>query len=102
MSMSIVGAALQYRSMDDAPSDYKMMRTISGNNIDTTPQFPMRQFLYLGEATRRMLNGTFYDFFNAREFSETFLGTNIRQGVGNSLIDEVVQLGGLALGKQEI
>ena len=99
MSMSIVGAALQYRSMDDAPSDYKMMRTISGNNIDTTPQFPMRQFLYLGEATRRMLNGTFYDFFNAREFSETFLGTNIRQGVGNSLIDEVVQLGGLALGK---
>lgn len=60
--------------------------------MDTTPQYPMRQFMYLGEAVRRINNGTFSDFFKAKEFTETFLGTNIREGVGQSIIQEVADL----------
>ena len=44
----------------------------------------------LGEAVRhRVNNGTFSDFFKAKEFTETFLGTNIREGIGQSIIQEV-------------
>jgi len=92
LSMSVVGAAYQYRRMSDAPSDYKLMKTSENTVLDTTPQFPMRQFLYLGEATKRVMDGTFKEFFDFKEFSETFIGTNIRQGVGQSLIQEVADL----------
>ncbi|MDB3999719.1 hypothetical protein N9446_00075 [bacterium] len=92
MSMSVIGAAYQYRMLDDAPSDYKLMKTSSGTNLDTTPQYPMRQFLWLGEATKRLMDGTYDDWFDGKEFGETFLGTNVRQGVGNSIIDEVANL----------
>jgi len=60
--------------------------------MDTTPQYPLRQFLYIGEAMRRVNEGTFSDFFKAKEFTETFAGTNIREGVGQSLIQEVADL----------
>ena len=92
VGMAVVGAAYQYRSDEEAPADYKMMKTDDGTEMDTTTQYPMRQFLYLGEATRRLNDGTFSDWFNAKEFSETFIGTNIRQGVGQSLIQEVADL----------
>ena len=89
-SMSVVGAFYQYRTSEDAPSNYKLMNTGNNTVLDTTPQYPLRQFAYLGEATKRLVNGTFDDWFDGKEFAETFLGTNIRQGVGNSLIEEVI------------
>jgi hypothetical protein len=92
MSMSVVGAAYQYRTSEDAPSDYKLLKTGDNTVMDTTPQFPVRQFMYLGEAMKRAKEGTFIDWFNAKEFTETFAGTNIRQGVGQSLIQEVADL----------
>jgi len=92
VGMAVVGAAYQYRSDDEAPADYKMMKVDDGTEMDTTTQYPMRQFLYLGEATRRLNDGTFSDWFNAKEFSETFIGTNIRQGVGQGIIQEVADL----------
>jgi len=92
LSMSVVGAAYQYRTSEEAPADYKLLKTGDNTVMDTTPQFPMRQFMYLGEATRRLEEGTFNDFFDAKEFAETFIGTNIRQGTGQSLIQEVANL----------
>jgi len=94
VGMAGVGAAYIARSGEDSPADYKEINVGDGTVMDTTPQFPLRQYLYLGEATKRVMDGTFDDFFDAKEFSETFLGTNIRTGVGNSIIEEVVNLAG--------
>ena len=94
VGIGAVGAAYMARTLGDPPADYKEINVGDGTVLDTTPQFPLRQMLYLGEATKRIKDGTFDDFFNAREFFETFLGTNIRTGVGNSIVDEVVQLAG--------
>lgn len=95
LGMSAVGAAFMYRSDKDAPSDYKMLKTdliSEGSELDTTPQFPIRQFLYMGEATKRLRDGTFDDWFNAKELADTFMGTSIRTGVGSSIINEVRDL----------
>lgn len=94
VGIGAVGAAYMARSSDDAPADYKEINVGDGTVMDTTPQFPLRQMLYLGEATKRYMDGTFDDWFDGREFSETFLGTNIRTGVGNSITEEVVALAG--------
>tara|TARA_R100000773_G_C4221168_1_gene120119 strand:+ start:3646 stop:7245 length:3600 start_codon:yes stop_codon:yes gene_type:complete len=113
ISRNIVGmagvlAAYQARSTDDAPADYKELSMGDGTVMDTTPQFPLRQFLYLGEVTRRLNEEgpgwikTVDDWFDPKEFMETFLGTNIRVGVGNSIIEEVINLaGGSDLTKSE-
>ena len=92
VGFAAVGAAYIARSKEDAPADYKELNMGDGTVMDTTPQFPLRQMLYLGEATKRLMAGTFDDWYNTREFMETFLGTNIRTGVGNSIVDEVVAL----------
>tara|TARA_R100001480_G_scaffold35769_4_gene48139 strand:- start:3387 stop:6851 length:3465 start_codon:yes stop_codon:yes gene_type:complete len=92
IGLATVGAAYQYRTMDDAPSDYKMLVTGDNSEIDTTPQYPVRQFLWMGEAMKRLINGTYGDWYDDREMRETFLGTNVRTGVGNTLIDEVVDI----------
>jgi len=56
----------------------------------------------MGEAVKRLQDGTFDNWFDAKEFSETFIGTNIRQGVGQSLIQEVADLAtGVDLTDQE-
>ena len=99
ISRNIVGigtvmAAYMARSGEDAPADYKEINVGDGTVMDTTPQFPLRQMLYLGEAIKRIKDGTFDDFFSAKEFAETFLGTNIRVGVGNSIVEEVIELAG--------
>ena len=90
--IAVAGAAYQYRTSENAPSDYKLLRTSDDTVMDVTPQYPMRQFMYIGEATKRLVEGTFSDWFKANEFVETFVGTNIRQGVGQSLIQEVADL----------
>jgi hypothetical protein len=102
VGIATVGAAYMARSGDDAPADYKEINVGDGTVMDTTPQFPLRQMLYLGEATKRLQDGTFDDWYNTKEFAETFLGTNLRTGVGNSIVDEVVALaGGSDLTKDE-
>jgi hypothetical protein len=92
MGMAAIGAAYQYRTSEDVPADYKEMYTSEGVVMDTSPQYPMRQFLYLGEATKRTMDGTFDDWFDAREFAETFAGSNIRVGSGNAILEEVAAL----------
>jgi len=92
VGLAVAGAAYQYRTSEDAPSDYKLLKTGDDTVMDVTPQYPMRQFMYIGEAMKRMQDGTFGDWFKSKEFVETFAGTNIREGVGQSLIQEVADL----------
>jgi len=90
--IAVAGAAYMYRTSDDAPADYKKMSVTDETEADITPQYPMRQFLFIGEATKRIVDGTFDDWFDYKEFSETFVGTNIREGVGQSIIQEMADL----------
>jgi len=117
--LAAITAAYQYRASDDAPANYKQMNTgaiDAGTVMDVTPQFPLRQMLWIGEAIKRLdpdtaqflpqaqlatlgktneLEGTFGDWFDGKEFAETFAGTALRTGTGNVFIDEIAQsLGG--------
>ena len=87
--VAVAGAAYQYRTSEDAPADYKEMKVDDETVVNITPQFPMRQFLYLGEAVNQIRKGTFFDFFDSREFIETFAGTNFRTGVGQSIFQDI-------------
>ncbi len=92
IGIAVAGAAYQYRTSEDAPADYKKLKLDDGTVMDTTPQFPLRQFLYLGELVKRVREGTFEDFFDSREFLETFAGTNFRTGVGQSVFQDMADI----------
>ena len=87
--IAVAGAAYSYRTSEDAPADYKEMKVDDETVVNITPQFPMRQFLYLGEAVNQIRKGTLFDFFDSREFIETFAGTNFRTGVGQSIFQDI-------------
>jgi len=92
MGMAAVGAAYWYRSSENAPPEYNQVAVGTDAQMDTTPTYPMAHFLYLGEATKRMGEGTFDDWFDSQEFVELFTGSNFRTGVGNSILEEVAQM----------
>jgi hypothetical protein len=92
MGMAAVGAAYWYRSSEEAPPEYNQVAVGTDAQMDTTPTYPMAHFLYLGEATKRMGDGTFDDWFDSQEFVELFTGSNFRTGVGNSILEEVAQM----------
>ena len=89
--MGVAGAmaAYQYRTEPNSPEDYKEIGADDTTNIDITPQYPLRQFLWVGEFAKRMGNGTLTDWLDMKEAKDTFLGINLRTGVGNSLFEEI-------------
>jgi len=92
--LGIVGAAYMYRSDEslvDTDADYKLLK-FGKAVLDTTPIFPMRQFMYMGEGTKRLLNGTFDDWFDYREAVQTFTGSNLRTGNGNMMFDDIAAI----------
>ena len=90
--MAAIGAAYMYRTSDEAPAEYNQIGLDDETQMDTTALYPLPQFMYLGEATKRLMDGTFDDWFNSQEFVELFVGTNVRTGVGNSILDEVTNI----------
>jgi hypothetical protein len=97
VSRNLIGVATmygayQYRNSEEAPPDYKKLKVSDGTEMDTTPQFPVRQFLYLGESAKRFFDGTLATFFDSKEFLETFLGTNVRVGVGQSIFQDIANI----------
>ena len=92
MGFAAIGAAIMYRSSDDAPADYKGVSVGDDAELDTTPQFPLRQYLWIGEAIRRLADNTFGIWYDTKEATETFIGTNIRTGSSNAIIEEVAAL----------
>ena len=86
---SLFDAALTKLKLKPPPADYKFVTLSDGTIMDTTTQYPMRQFLWLGEAGVRLGDGTFDDWFDTKEFTETFIGTNIRTGVGQGILQDI-------------
>ena len=126
-------AAYQYRTSENAPAEYKEINAKEGNVIDVTAQYPMRQFLWMAEAAKRLDpsvqkiiprviiankvgslmgreeeatgTGTFMDWFDAKEASETFLGASARTGASNVLISEISNIlsdGGDLVGNEKL
>ena len=94
-----VGAAYFWRTSENAPSDYEMIPvgdTEKGEDaiMNTTAIYPMAQFLYLGEQSKRWIEGDFTAKWDTREFVELFTGSNFRTGVGDSLLDQVAEIAG--------
>jgi hypothetical protein len=92
MGMAAVGAGYYMRTAEDAPADFEQISVGEDAQMDTTAVYPMAQFLYLGEMTKRKIKGTFEERFDAQEFVELFTGSNFRTGVGNSMLEEVAQI----------
>jgi len=90
--MAAVGAAYYYRTSAGALADYEQVPVGDDAQMDTTATYPMAQFLYAGEATKRLIDGTFDDWFDGQEFVELFTGSNFRAGVGNSVLEEIAQI----------
>jgi len=93
IGMGMAMAAYQWRTSSNASENYKLVDD-KGNrtSLDVTPQFPLRQYLFIGESIKRLKEGTFDDWFNAKDFTETFAGTNVRVGTGHAIIDEIADL----------
>ena len=112
-------AAYMYRNSEGAPADYKEINSKEGTVVDVTSQYPMRQFLWMAEAVKRLSpgaqkylpqgvagraagslmdkevsegEGTFNDWFDGKEAAETFLGASARTGASNVFIDEIANL----------
>ena len=102
--VSAITAASIIMGDKDKGEDYKLISDGMGGVIDTTPLFPLRQFLFLGKIGRDWYEATkdiggseaakeaFFNAFPRREWAETFLGTNFRLGVGGNLLDEAATL----------
>ena len=106
-----ITAAYQYRASDSAPASYKELNTGNGSVMDTTPQFPLRQMLWIGEAIKQLgpnakylpqvqlatlgntgeLQGTYNNWQGSKvdEILETFGGTSMRTGASNVFIDQI-------------
>jgi hypothetical protein len=88
VGLAALGGMYAYTTSGDSPEDYKMMGTGEDTVMDTTPQYPLRQFRWLARAAKETKEGTWDNWFDVKEMNETFLGTNIRMGVGNSIVEE--------------
>jgi hypothetical protein len=86
-----ITAAYQYRTSGEAPASYEQLNTGGGTVMDTSPQFPLRQMLWIGEATNQLVKGTYNDWGGAKvdEILETFGGSSMRTGASNVFIDQI-------------
>ncbi|MAJ44513.1 MAG: hypothetical protein CBC83_04745 [Flavobacteriales bacterium TMED123] len=84
-------AAYQYRTSGQEPASYEQVNTGDGTVMDVTPQFPLRQTLWIGEAINQVMKGTLNNWkgFTADEMLETFGGASMRTGASNVFIDEI-------------
>ena len=84
--------------------DYKLLKLDDGTMIDTTPLFPLRQYMFLGKMANNFWNASkdvspgsaakeaFFQSFPAREWIETFSGSNFRVGVAGNIVDDAAKL----------
>jgi hypothetical protein len=89
----ILPAAMIYRGQEDAPTDYKMLRTDDDTLMDTTPQSPiLRQALWIAEAAKRYDDGTLSNWYDHKDAKETFLGVNVRTGAGDAVFNDIAKM----------
>lgn len=96
LGMATSLAAYQYIKSEDAPEDLKLIRIGEGIVTDTSPFFPMRQFLTFGKLLQQYVDGGVDGLAgwlgeqeNMKDFYQTFTGTNFRVGAGFDILDEV-------------
>ena len=109
-----ITAAYQYRISDGAPSDYKLVEGGEDAVVDTTAQYPMRQFLWIAEAMRRLDpaavdfipqakilkevgaigegDSTFEQWFDPREAADVFLGQSGRTANASVFVREIADI----------
>jgi hypothetical protein len=93
IGVGILGAAMHYRNDEEAPTDYKMLKTAEGKEMDTTPQSPiLRQALWIAEAVIRIKDGSFERWADIKDAKETFLGVNVRVGAGDAIFNDVADM----------
>ena len=125
--LAAITAAYQYRISEGAPADYKQIDgqdigTGEDTVVDVTSQYPMRQFLWIAEAMKRLDpnvqqylpvsgpltavgiagegNATFDDWFDGADALEVFVGTGARTGTTSVFVDEIANI--LAGGGEDI
>jgi len=100
ISRNIVGLAAiggfygGYRALSESgesPTDYKQLPVGDDTTLDLTPLYPLRPYAYIGKAMEKLYEGTLDEWWDPKEFAETFLGTNIRTGVASGLLDDMVE-----------
>ena len=96
LGMATSLAAYQYIKSEDAPEDLKLIRIGEGIVTDTSPFFPMRQFLTFGKLLQQFVDGGVDGLAgwlgekeNLTDFYQTFTGTNFRVGAGFDILDEL-------------
>lgn len=53
--VAAIFAATQYRTSENAPSDYKLLNTGDGTVLDTSPLFPIRQLLFIEKVLNKLI-----------------------------------------------
>ena len=98
-----------YKRRYDVGDNYKFVEMENGTTLDTSPIFPIRQMLFLGkmfneyndakkdlEPDEIISEGAALEAitktFDAREWLETFGGSDFRFGLGGNIIDEAADL----------
>tara|TARA_R110000796_G_scaffold8852_1_gene30173 strand:- start:86 stop:4099 length:4014 start_codon:yes stop_codon:yes gene_type:complete len=74
----------------DPHPNYKYINTSEGEAIDITPQFPLRQAMFMVEWLERYRNGTLQGSIvgNPKEAIETFAGATLRSGRTKTIFEE--------------
>jgi len=90
----LITAAYLYRTSQYAPEDYKQLSADDGTVIDTTPLFPLRPLLLIGEMLKQGKKGisVLENFIekNPNEIVEVLTGTNFRTGMSGYLLNDIV------------
>mgnify|MGYP005991153053 FL=1 len=98
-----------YKRRYDVGQNYKFIEMENGTKLDTSPIFPIRQMLFLGkifneynDAKKDLEPDEYFSegaaleaitkTFDAREWLETFGGSDFRFGLGGNIIDEAANL----------
>jgi len=105
LARNITGLSLFYSAYglvksDDSPEAVEEMyvgRDSEGNAMvaDVTGNYPLRQGKYIAKAGVQFEEGgaqQLLDWYDPRIFADTFLGVNVRLGVGNSFVEEVASM----------
>ena len=88
----LISAGIWYRGQEDAPADYTKMTMDDGNVLDTTPLFPLRPLLLIGEMTQQAKKNMLEKWVenNPNEIVEVLTGTNFRTGMSGYMLDDIV------------
>ena len=88
----LISAGIWYRGQEDAPADYTKMAMDDGNVLDTTPLFPLRPLLLIGEMVQQAKKNMLEKWVenNPNEIVEVLTGTNFRTGMSGYMLDDMV------------